>query len=245
MTPYYQDEAVTIYHGDCREILPDVDADAVVTDPPYGMNHYRSDRNMLTTDLLLELIKKGPAAVFGYPERLVALCVGAQVRPDEWVTWWPTNAAIKAFNLAGLLNEVECVAIFGKHRFSTLRSARSARSARLLEKYERAGIPSGRQALSDGEPASRRLSDVWTDAAPGLAFQSHRRLHPNEKPIQVCLRLVEGLSSPGETILDPFMGSGTTLRAAKDLGRKAIGIEIEERYCEIAARRMGQEVLSL
>lgn len=72
---------------------------------------------------------------------------------------------------------------------------------------------------------------------------SYFRHHPTQKPLQLmtwCL-----LFSPeSETIIDPFMGSGTTLRAAKDLGRKAIGIEIEERYCEIAARRLSQEVLS-
>jgi site-specific DNA-methyltransferase (adenine-specific) len=70
-------------------------------------------------------------------------------------------------------------------------------------------------------------------------------VHPTVKPVALLSRLVAWSSSHGELVLDPFMGSGTTLRAAKDLGRKAIGIEIEERYCEIAAKRMAQEVLPL
>ena len=68
-------------------------------------------------------------------------------------------------------------------------------------------------------------------------------IHPNEKPVEALTPLID--CHVGETVLDPFMGSGTTLRAAKDLGRKAIGIEIEERYCEISARRLAQEVLPL
>lgn len=68
--------------------------------------------------------------------------------------------------------------------------------------------------------------------------------HPTGKPLRLITQLVTLFSDPGELILDPFMGSGTTLRAAKDLGRRAIGIEIEERYCEIAVKRLAQEVLS-
>lgn len=69
--------------------------------------------------------------------------------------------------------------------------------------------------------------------------------HPTQKPITLIREWVDLFSNPGDTILDPFMGSGTTLRAAKDLGRKAIGIEISEEYCEIAVRRLRQQVLPL
>ena len=71
------------------------------------------------------------------------------------------------------------------------------------------------------------------------------RFHPTQKPLAVMLWAIQQPKETCELILDPFMGSGTTLRAAKDLGRKAVGIEIEERYCEIAAKRLGQEVLDL
>ncbi|KKN02544.1 hypothetical protein LCGC14_1116530, partial [marine sediment metagenome] len=69
--------------------------------------------------------------------------------------------------------------------------------------------------------------------------------HPGPRSLIATRWLLEWWSDEGDTILDPFMGSGTTLRAAKDLCRKAIGIEIEERYCEIAAKRMSQSVMDL
>ena len=93
---------------------------------------------------------------------------------------------------------------------------------------------------SKGKPAEMldhgRGSVLTVPGVPSL-----NRQHPTEKPIALIHTIIEAV--PGDLILDPFMGSGTTLRAAKDLGRKAIGIEIEERYCEIAAQRMSQGVL--
>lgn len=91
--------------------------------------------------------------------------------------------------------------------------------------------------------ACRLFRHMWN----GMLRDSERetrRVHPTQKPIALmhwCL----SFAPDAQTILDPFMGSGTTLRAAKDLGRKCIGIEIEEKYCEIAVRRLQQEVLAL
>ncbi len=67
--------------------------------------------------------------------------------------------------------------------------------------------------------------------------------HPSQKPLQVISRLISTFTAEGDLVLDPFMGSGTTLVAARNLGRRAIGIEIEERYCEVAVLRLAQQVL--
>ncbi len=90
--------------------------------------------------------------------------------------------------------------------------------------------------------ASVQYTDLWEFAPP---LGDDRFGHPCQKPISLIGHIVSASSKPGGLILDPFMGSGTTLRAAKNLGRKAIGIEREEKYCEIAAKRMCQEVMDL
>lgn len=93
-----------------------------------------------------------------------------------------------------------------------------------------------------------RGSWKWNQASVGLGTiwripKEQNKPHPVAFPVQIPSRCISAATDVGDTILDPFMGSGTTLRAAKDLGRKAIGIELEERYCEIAAKRLGQSVL--
>lgn len=239
MQPYYDDGTCVIYHADCREILETFDFSAsTVTDPPYGFGFYTWDRSAALTPLILALLPR-PAAIFGYPELLVRAFVDAGVVPEGWVTWWPTNGACKSQARTGLVRETEHIAFLGKWNWSALPTV--ARSVNAQRAY--AGLQALDSARSKADTTERRERDVWRDPSPGAGFQYEQRLHPNEKPLTLMRRLV--ISAPTEPICDPFMGSGTTLRAAKDLGRKAIGIEISERYCEIAARRLGQEVLPL
>lgn len=231
--PYYKDDSCTIYHADCRDLLPGMTFDAVVTDPPYGTGYYRTDVDVV--DVLAHLPK--PCAIFGWPERLVDVCRSRDEAPDEWITWWPKNAAVKAAPSKDPLRESECIAIYGRGEWERVKIPRTAT-------YIGMYACEGDRGTSHGDRESRYIGDVWTQTAPGVGFL-HGNGHPNEKPLVVIGRLVAVLSDPGQVVLDPFMGSGTTLRAAKDLGRKAIGIEIEEKYCEIAARRLAQEVLPL
>lgn len=225
MTPYYEHGGITIYHGDCREILPGLKAPAVITDPPYGFGSYVTDTY---PDIPLVMGCGETVALFGYPETLCQWCIDIGRAPIEWVTWWPTNAVAKAGGRhGGIPRQVEAIAIFGTEvDGAAIRETRSTRST-----------------LHHGLSDTVRLGDVWRDASPGIGFNSHLRRHPNEKPLTLMSKLVLLCSAAGDLIIDPFMGSGTTLEAAKHNGRRAIGVELEEAHCETAAKRLSQEVL--
>jgi len=208
MTPYYQDDAVTIFHADCREVLPAVVADVVITDPPYGIrfdtNFGRFNGNHPAWQPIAQdqvpfdpaPLLTGPAVLFGanyYSDRLPV---------GRWVIWNKRDVQ---------------------------------QSKMLLADAEMIWHNCGGQAV-------RVFNWFWQ----GCYRKGEMRTayHPAQKPLALMTYLVEQFTQPGNLILDPFMGSGTTLRAAKDLGRHAIGIEIEERYCEIAVRRLAQGVLT-
>ena len=208
--PYYEHAGITIYHCDCRDILPSLKADAVVTDPPYGTGETRSVGGRLS---------KGGRIV---------------TTRQDWDVWW--DGWLDAFD------DHRPVALFSPpSRLPGL----LGRGGRLLVWNRRSGMCLANVAprytfqpiVLLGRPPMSREADLFSEAG-NKAGQ-----HPHEKPLLVMHWLVRMVSADAQTILDPFMGSGTTLRAAKDLGRKAIGIEIEERYCEIAAKRLAQEVL--
>lgn len=280
MTPYYEQDGITIYHGDCREVLwldaadamnaercsgpslmarngvtdavPTGDTPAtggstgtvvIVTDPPYGTKKYSTDQTVLSGEILSSWLGRlRTVAVFGWPEDLISLCVSAGVSPNEWVTWWPTNGSMRGFNLHGLWRESESIAIFGEHRLEKITRPRSQFAQWVAREWYQSDKRSESRRLSD-MPAEARCGDVWTDASPHLGFTADQRNHPNEKPIAVMQRLLVGIDC--QVVCDPFMGSGTTLLAAKNLGLQAVGVEVVEHYCEVAARRLAQSVLPL
>jgi DNA modification methylase len=193
MTPYYDHAGITIYHGDCREIMPGLaGVDAVVSDPPY------------------------PNSAGHFVEHVPAANDVLRVVSSHALIFW-TEMERPPVNLP-------MVAVHIWHRTNTNR-------------------PDNYEPVYEFHPDGRkRASRVLPFAVvfPGLTGCYEATGHPTQKSVRlmnVLCKRTEGL------ILDPFMGSGTTLVAAKDLGRKAIGIEIEERYCEIAAKRLSQEVL--
>jgi len=210
MEPYYQDDAVTIYNADCRDVLPTLDkVDLVLTDPPYG----------------IERFKKGSLRFGRNDVANSDLSIGLtwDVAPTEetlnTVLEAGTNAVIWGYNNLPLPRS-EHFLVWDKYQ--TVDNFASAELA-----YVNALIP----AKVFRYPIHQHN-------------QTKAGGHPTEKPVSV-MRWCIGFFPDAQHILDPFMGSGTTLRAAKDLNRKAIGIEIEERYCEIAAKRMSQMVMEL
>lgn len=199
MKPYYEESGITIYHGDCRWILPQLPkVDLVLTDPPYGI---------------------GFAAQPMKYQRLRGM------KPEKW-----DNHRIKIPKF-----DAKVIIIWGGNYFQ---------------------LPISRGWLSwykpDAPPSMGNVEFAWTNQDMNSrqichsisATNAERVGHPTQKPLAVMLWCLT-FAPDAQTILDPFMGSGTTLRAAKDLGRNAIGIEIEEKYCEIAANRLRQEVFAL
>ena len=234
MTIYYQDDAVTLHHGDALEVLDWLEADVLVTDPPYGIawtrngisrvsrrdrkngrysEHARSsfhdagihgDQTTAARDSAIE--------VWGGDRP--AIVFGSLLMPPPEGTK-QTAVFVKALDsgnltsIGGVRRDVEAIYFVGKHR-----SGGGGRTSVFRTNAPAAGSPHGYVALAGG--------------------------HPHTKPqdvMQELLMLTSGV------IADPFAGSGSTLVAAKQLGRKAIGVELDERYCEMAARRLSQGVL--
>ena len=234
MKPYYQDDAVTLYHGDCLE-LADLwtCADVLVTDPPYGIAWTRNGISRTSR-------ADRAAGVYVRHQRHSANDAGiandatTEARDGALRAWDVKPAYVFGSLLMPPPIGTKQVAIYAKPKDAGQLTAisgiaRDSEAIYLLGSHTFGG--GGRSSIF-------RTNAVTVGAAGGLA---QRHQHPHVKPLDVLESLMR-VAPPG-VIADPFAGSGSTLVAAKALGRKAIGVELDERYCEIAARRLSQDIL--
>lgn len=216
MKPYYDDgNGIVIYHGDCREIFPGLPkVDAVVTDPPYGINFENHDKEV------------------------------ESLRPSGWRIFGDDTQEIGQ-SILDMFSQTATIA------FASPKKPWSGSWSQHLVWWKGPAVGGGGDGSTywklDHELIQvRRLGKLngLRDSSVIVDWITSRSSpeHPAQKPLSLMKLLISKFNAV--TILDPFMGSGTTLVAAKNLGRKAIGIEIEERYCEIAVKRLRQEVFS-
>lgn len=215
--PYYNEDGITIFCGDCREILPHLPkVDLVLTDPPYGVP--------IMTDF--SFAGGASRATSG---RQFSEVIGNDQEFD------PTQCIASGANAI----------LWGANHFAhnLPHNGRWLVWDKRCQQQPTRNQADCEMAWCSEYGAARVCYHVWD----GMIKDSERgipRSHPTQKPIQVMTWCLSFFPDAG-TILDPFMGSGTTLVAAKQLGRKAIGIEIDERYCEVAVQRLAQKVLDL
>lgn len=227
MKPYYEDGSCTIYHGDCREVLADIaihSVDLLLTDPPYGIE-YKSGRSrheqMVGDDDAEDVLS------------LLRLALNRLRINRHFYVFGPLP-------VASLTEGATCDLIWdeGKHGGGDLSipwgSSHEAITFGVWSPYQS-------QRGTGAAVARLRRGSVLRFATDNSGKGAIA--HPTRKPVPLLRELIEASSLMGELVLDPFMGSGSTIEAARVEGRKSIGIEVEERYCEIAAKRLAQEVL--
>lgn len=212
MKPYYQDAAVTIYHGDCREIVPTLGKfDLLLTDPPYGIGE-----NAHRVAARTKLAKTTDYGDFSWDSKpadrdLIDLCIQSA---DTSIIW-------------------------GGNYFHLPPS----RGWLVWDKINSGNFADGELAWTNAKMSVRIFRFMWNGMIRSGEARGQKRVHPTQKPLELFTWCLSFLPK-SKTILDPFSGSGTTGRAAKDLGKTAVLIEQEERYCEKSAKRMQQEVLA-
>lgn len=227
MTPYYEQSGVTIYHGDCRDVMEQWEGlrtqsfDLLLTDPPYGIGVAKTGR-----------VGSGRRTKSNGFAVLDATDFGA-------VTWDGDTCSDVIPRLRAIARHQ---IIFGGNYYDLP----PARGWLVWDKAnEGTDFADCELAWTNLDKSVRKLTFRWNGMLQGAGVPKEPRLHPTMKPEPVMRWALMQAPQDVKTVLDPFMGSGTTLVAAKRLGRSCVGIEREERYCEIAARRLQQEALPL
>jgi site-specific DNA-methyltransferase (adenine-specific) len=234
MTPYFEEDGITIYHGDMREIAPALAFQCVVADPPYGETSLEWDcwlddwpRYLLSSSIERQLWCFGSMRMFLNQDIVWEKHNGSGFHADRFK---------RVHEHALQFYTGEWSRIYHAPVFTQDATARTVR--RKIRPPHMGNTGASEFVAIDGGPHLMR-SVIQARSCHGYAD------HPTQKPTEILTPLIEYSCESGGLVLDPFMGSGSTLVAAKSIARRAIGIEIEERYCELAAKRLSQGVLQL
>lgn len=243
MTPYYSDDLVTIYHGDMRDVAPFVVADLVVADPPYGVTSLEWDRWVPGWP---SLIQQDAMWCFGqlrvFMERSQDFVVG-RWRLSQDLIWEKQNGSHLFNDRFRRVHEQAALFYRGEwgDRFKEPQFTMDA-LPKTIRRKSRAPHLGNHGPVSyesrDGGPRLMR-SVLQVRSTHGYAENE------TQKPVGILTPLIEYGCPPEGVVFDPFLGAGSTLVAAKLVGRRAIGVELREEQCEIAATRCSQEVLGL
>lgn len=224
MKPYYQDGQCTIYHGDCREVLASLRpgcADLVITDPPFSVPVKYHDTEG------------------DYPRSWGDLAV---MEPFFRETFTEIRRVARDGQVYVCCDD-ESYPVFFKAAYPIWPQAHMLVWYKPSGRRGRGWLHSYELVLHLRTPRTEYADGFRQDVIGIMPVRTLNRQHPAEKPGDLWTFLAEGMPSQGYTLLDPFMGGGSALWWAKTNGRRAIGVEIEERYCEAAARRLQQQVL--
>ena len=256
MTPYYEHAGITIYHGDCREVVNDIQPGSVslvVTSPPYNQmtEHAKPPSGMYKNSdagagFFRAWKERGYSDDMSEPEYVVwqntlFAEIGAACRDDaslfynHQVRWRDGECLhpVRWFTPGGWRMRQEII---------WNRGGGMMFNARMFVRFDERFLWFVRGDTWKWNQAVVGLSTIWNVAREQ---QQQGKLHPVAFPVELPSRCIAAVTDAGDTVLDPFMGSGTTLVAAKYAGRRAIGIETQERYCEIAAKQLAQEITPL
>lgn len=250
--PYYQEDSVTLYHGDCIDLIPKVidhpTADLILTDLPYGMTDCKWDSALPLADLwrlFRHALKADGTAVLTASQPFTSALVMSQPQAfkHEWI--WEKNAGSNFGTVKRQpMKEHESLLVFswGRYHYTPIMQERAESG---LSRVRSGVVNYATKAEAYG---SGGLLGTASSNRPDLRyprsiqrFNRDRGLHPTQKPLDLMAYMIETYTEPSWTVLDPCAGSGTTLLAARNAGRRAIGIEIEERYCAVAAKRLAQD----
>lgn len=234
--PYYDDGDCVIYHGDCAAIVPLLSVDTVFTSPPYNTIPKTSPSGMMRkshrklTDGYLSHADDMPEPDYQeWVRDIVAKCLES----SQGMVW--VNHKTRYRNKRG----IHPLSFLPFPLYSEVIWDRGGSTTLNARKF----APSHEFVFGFGEPTHWDRCNDMAMSVWRLAPERGVDGHPCPFPLAIASRCIESSTPAGGTVLDPFMGSGTTLRACKDLGLKSIGIEIEEKYCELAVDRMRQGVL--